>query len=347
MLPLHQRDIALKKIYIDGWFTTIVSQPYIYFDNIYDFVDDIPNNVDVVGATFFDTNRDAQTKVIDKLLQKSSCVVINISEPTDDTQLKKFIEINNKPGLHLCGDAVLNYSAPNWETVISWFIAPENFYATKPWAKQLLTQLEPWPNRSAKYMFDCLLGVYRDHRDIIYNQYNTSQHKDKFILTYYFCRSNIEAGVWPNNVGEIDQFHNTVLRGEHETINLSWIVPVDIYNNSWYSIVAETTCYNLYSQITEKVAKPIVAERPFIAFASQHYLRNLRNLGFQTFANAIDESYDSIEDVRQRMMAAWKQVEWLCTQDPKEVYAILDSVLKHNRQHFLQTNWQSAVKKYF
>jgi hypothetical protein len=111
--------------------------------------------------------------------------------------------------------------------------------------------------------------------------------------------------------------------------------------------VAETTAENSYNQYTEKVAKPIVAGRPFVAFAGQHYLANLRHLGFKTFESVIDESYDSIANLRERMQAAWYQVEWLCAQDPAHIYGELHDVLQHNHEHFLSTDWHSTIRKHF
>jgi hypothetical protein len=111
--------------------------------------------------------------------------------------------------------------------------------------------------------------------------------------------------------------------------------------------VAETTTENSYNQYTEKVAKPIIAGRPFVVFAGQHYLSNLRHLGFKTFESIVDQNYDSIANLRDRMQAAWTQVEWLCEQDPEHVYRELHDVLQHNRQHFLTTDWHKAIRKHF
>ena len=111
--------------------------------------------------------------------------------------------------------------------------------------------------------------------------------------------------------------------------------------------MAETTTENKYSFYNEKVAKPIIASRPFVAFAGQHYLSNLRHLGFKTFESVVDQSYDAIADMRQRMTAAWAQVEWLCAQDPAHIYGELYDVLQHNHEHFLTTDWHSAIRKHF
>ena len=111
-----------------------------------------------------------------------------------------------------------------------------------------------------------------------------------------------------------------------------------------FVIVAETTAYNEYSQFTEKVAKPIVALRPFVAFCGQHYLKNLKRLGFQTFGDVIDETYDAVADAGQRFNLAWNQVEHLCQEDPQQILEKLLPTLEYNKNHFLSTDWVKPAK---
>lgn len=59
---------------------------------------------------------------------------------------------------------------------------------------------------------------------------------------------------------------------------------------------------------TEKTARPIVGDRPFIVYGPKHYLNNLQQQGFRTFANIWDESYDQLEGV-----ARWQAMSELIT----------------------------------
>lgn len=326
------------KIYIDGWFISLMTQPYTFFDD----VTTIPNDCDIIGITFYNNYFKEHTKVIHKLSQKTKQLIVNVSEPT--LPLRQFLKNNQLHNVQLFGDAVLNYNEPNWNTIVSWFIGPENFYATKPWAQSLLQQLTPWRHKQATHKFDALLGKAKANRDWLYNACQTSNYREQILLSYYGKLPSLDKMILPRDIGPIDFFHNTTYQGN--TVNLAWMLPVDVYNNSWYSIVAETTHMNEHSQYTEKVGKPMVAGRPFVAFAGQHYLQNLRSLGFKTFADVIDESYDSVADFDQRMTQAWQQVEWLCTQDPHQVYRALEPILEHNRRHFIETDWHAAIRKY-
>lgn len=123
------------------------------------------------------------------------------------------------------------------------------------------------------------------------------------------------------------------------SMSISQVIPIDIYNRTAYTVVAETNYDNQYSFYTEKTAKPIIARRLFIMFAGQHYLRNLRNMGFQTFGSVIDESYDSIEDNQQRWTAACEQINWLCNQDQATILQKIRPIVEHNFTVMMSTNW--------
>ena len=330
------------KIYLDGFFYQLNRYPEttIFFKHI----DEIPNDCDIVGVSFYNHHWRDYQQIIQDLSTRTKKLLVNLSEPTPgNLSFTTFVNGIDHGNVYLFSDVIFNYTPKaNIETIVSWFIGPENFYATQSWAKQRMLQLDnvlQHHNVSAQrpMMFDCLLGTQRPHRDVIQTCYTNSQCRDKILFSYYKNNDNITQGTWDQDV---DQFAGS-------RVSRYALLPLNIYNQTYYSIVAETTTENKYSQYTEKVAKPIIAGRPFVAFAGQHYLSNLRQLGFKTFASVVDESYDSIADLRERMQAAWHQVEWLCEQDPEHVYRELHDVLQHNRRHFLTTDWHKAIRKHF
>jgi hypothetical protein len=81
------------------------------------------------------------------------------------------------------------------------------------------------------------------------------------------------------------------------------------YDHTWFSIVAESYVdqYNSGSWgenrtpylgpwpfITEKTFKPIALQHPFMVFGHSGTLTRLHELGFETFPEIFDESYDHI-----------------------------------------------------
>ena len=134
---------------------------------------------------------------------------------------------------------------------------------------------------------------------------------------------------------------NFPLRGINSQVNyhgrpvqLSCIIPVTVYNETAYSIVAETNGSGPI-MITEKLAKPIIAKRLFIVFSSRGYLGYIKNLGFKTFSTVIDESYDreTNDSIRLRMIA--DEIERLSNLTPSEIEDFCNKLLpivEHNFQ---------------
>jgi len=326
-MPINYFDTVFSKIAYDQ------SIPYVFHRFRYD---KIPNDCDSIGITFWDGEFNEHMELINTLLPKTKKLLIFAPEPVWPDEFVNFVTtIESDSRVTVIGNAVLNFKTPlNYITFPNWFITLENYYVSTQWGKKLLDQLVFDRPKSKK--FDCLLGSVRPHRIFIDNCYQSSTCQNDIIFTFF--KNNIADGIWNFDLnGSVCTADETMIAGEKGRI--SSIIPVDIYNDSYYSIVAETTVSNNYSHFTEKTAKPIVAKRPFVIFAGQYFLRNLRSLGFQTFGAVIDESYDDIQDNTTRFAAAWNEVERLCQLDPQDVMQKLQSVLKHNQQHFLQTDW--------
>ena len=91
-----------------------------------------------------------------------------------------------------------------------------------------------------------------------------------------------------------------------------------------------------YSFRTEKIWKPIAIGHPFIVVSNFGYLRDLKQLGFQTFDHLIDESYDSISNDQERIDRIVDLVKDLCQQDLSTFLAAAENVCKYNQQHLLE-----------
>jgi hypothetical protein len=112
--------------------------------------------------------------------------------------------------------------------------------------------------------------------------------------------------------------------------SMSMDMPVNIYDASWYSIVAETRHESDNLFITEKLGKPLWGKRVFVLFGARGCLQYLRSQGFQTFNDIIDESYDLEIDDCKRFAMAWEQVKLLSTLDPIDVYQRANAALENN-----------------
>ncbi len=110
-----------------------------------------------------------------------------------------------------------------------------------------------------------------------------------------------------------------------------------LHQSSLVHLVNETVFYEPKLHLTEKVFKPITAQRPFLLVAAPGNLKYLRSYGFKTFSPWIDESYDNILDPDQRLDAITKEVErfaQMSRADLQNIYSNMLPVLEYNKQHF-------------
>ena len=149
----------------------------------------------------------------------------------------------------------------------------------------------------------------------------------------------MEGTIFPDS--EIEYTH-TLINYYGYDVSLSQIIPIEIYNQTAYSIIAETNSENYCTFFTEKTVKPILAKRLFIVFSGQYFLQNLRKLGFKTFDGILDESYDLIENPQLRFDCAFSQIEYLITQPQEEILSLIKPIVEHNQQLMLNTDWMRS-----
>lgn len=210
------------------------------------------------------------------------------------------------------------------------------------------------------YDFDVLLGARKCHRDFIMANMQATNLLERSIVNY---RNVFKGDYMP--IDSVDVRTKEILNGEpllypyvsknldpawevkaEITYNVSDIVPWQIYHKTRYSVISETICQHSFF-FTEKTTKALFAKRLFIVFSSRGYLENLRKLGFKTFGNVIDESYDLEQDPVARFTKAFQQVEYLSSRDYNTVRSqILDTLEhNHNRLFELKREIKSVMQK--
>jgi hypothetical protein len=290
---------------------------------------------DVSVAVFhmpYPYQRDFQNR-IDQALSQYKKIIILCSELHDDSA--DFITKNQHEaiGYFVCGKVENVHSYP-W---MDWFITTVDAYKKTP------IELDPYTVKP-KY-FDALLGWAKPHRQIIYDRFKNDH---RVTLSYLQDRSKslIDSGwISADNCTIPSDTRNTISKINYHgrEISLSQILPNTVYNQTAYSIVAETNYSNNYSFYTEKIVKPILAERLFVVFSGQYYLKNLQQLGFKTFEGIIDESYDSIADSHRRISSALDQVDYLMSQPQEKILSQVKSITEYNKNLMLNTNWLSQT----
>jgi hypothetical protein len=128
---------------------------------------------------------------------------------------------------------------------------------------------------------------------------------------------------------------------KHELFGNTWgdaIVNPQAYMDTCFSLVTETIFDYPYSFRTEKIWKPMIMCHPFVVAANSGYYRDLRNAGFQTFGNLINESFDTIDNAKDRADAVVATVKDICYNGASSFLSAAQEVCKYNYQHLREHN---------
>ena len=115
------------------------------------------------------------------------------------------------------------------------------------------------------------------------------------------------------------------------------------YVDAYLNVVLETHMDVDQSQgvfITEKTFKPIKHAQPFVIFGAANTLSRLQELGYKTFDNVIDNSYDQILDTTQRWAKLISILDNMFSKGHDhmhQIYCACKSDLLHNQQIFLSS----------
>jgi len=204
----------------------------------------------------------------------------------------------------------------------------ENISAIKEYADQQCA------DRRYKFLF--LNGRGRSHRQYLINR----------------LRLLLDQAIWTNldsSAGEIQ-----LLESKYEfdfyqqptDMPAQGYVKYQLFNNEWgeiylkaspyldtaFSLITETVFNYPYSFRTEKLWKPIAIGHPFVVASNRGYYRDLHKLGFRTFGNLIDESFDQIDNNQLRLERIAQVVENLCKQDLADFVTAAQETCKYNQQ---------------
>lgn len=291
-------------------------------------------------------HNDAWLNDLNDRYESSDRIIVFCSELHESTVSALLTLDRPRIELFVCGTINTEFKYAKVHRWMDWFHTSTAFYREYP---DVLNRLHPF--ESKPLYFDMLLGCRRPNRDFVYNYVAEHLIQHKVLLTYFKH--------WDKDLRQSDQFipeidgleylqvpNGTVqhIRYYGHRMSLSQVVPIDIYNRTAYSLVTETNGVNQFNFYTEKIVKPILAQRLFIAIAGRHYLHNLRAMGFQTFDGIIDEGYDLVEDNLTRYRLAMEQVERLCWMPQEEILLAIRPIVQHNRDLMLQHDWYYRPK---
>lgn len=287
-------------------------------------------------------------KVIDQIYDSVDAIVILGSElhPRTVDFIRRYGR--EKINWFICGFLQPDTLDIKTFTFLDWFTTSVHFY--KNVRPSTLYQLNPYAVKPLA--FDALLGRKKPHRDQAY-EFIQTHLADKGIITYVndhqinFQANNDDQWIWESEGLEgqesVEWTVNMVTYYGYK-MSLSQVIPINVYNQTAYSLVCETNFDNDYVFFTEKTVKPILARRLFILLSHRYALARLRDLGFRTFDGIIDESYDEIEPAMQRHEAALEQLRWLCNQDQSSILARCQEIVDYNFNLMYGKDWYNLIR---
>jgi hypothetical protein len=348
-------------VYIDSQILQLEWIPYLRFPGGYKLYTDFdeyaasPNLHKIAFTTHrlhcdYDLNSPAYQGFEDKILKLSeiSSLVFSFESELHFYHWNIWSQCH-RPNVYWCQTGRVNDRDDMQQNLIywgDWFKTTANLYRKLP---EVLESLDPYAVKPKS--FDALLGSPKPHRTFVANAVQSQGLEDQFILTYGGKWKNTEFYAKDYFIWEPDCVPEQTIIGTADWVryrgqqcHLSQVIPVDVYNQTAYSIVAETDFDNTLSFFSEKTAKVLIARRLFVAFSGYKFLQNLRSFGFETFGSVIDESYDLMADGNERYTAAFEQVKRLCAMPQEQVLKKIRPVLEYNHDLIMNTDWNAYAR---
>lgn len=169
-----------------------------------------------------------------------------------------------------------------------------------------------------------LNGANRPHRTDILNYLYDSDFLNLGLNSCHYDDDDLHA----------DLRKRLPLIADHLPPNSHHLDQSHLYNNTYFSIVTESTFKSNDGGITEKTYKTFYYRHPFIMAGSPGTLAILHELGFKTFDGLIDELYDDIINNDERLDAIKIEIHKLCSMSNKELndwHHSLSNIYDHNQ----------------
>ena len=120
-----------------------------------------------------------------------------------------------------------------------------------------------------------------------------------------------------------------------------------LYQDSFVDLIVEAHVKGNTFFPTEKTFRPMWCQRPFIVFASTNYLAYLRQMGFRTFNDFWNESYDGYEGL-ERLKRIIDLIDFIAQKSYSELETMFWDMkysLEHNYQILKQQSYKIQISQ--
>lgn len=172
-------------------------------------------------------------------------------------------------------------------------------------AKQKVNELTPTTSDLSK-RFAVFVGRSNWQR-LGLASYLWHHYKDTLAISYHYDRQisyhaanfgleELLQKQWDSRNIVYEFLEQLPIKYDHQTYPILWNENAFNLDSCYSEVFCEVVCETFFTgntfMMTEKTMRPIIQRRPFIIQGPKFYLENLKRLGFKTFDNWWNESYD-------------------------------------------------------
>ena len=201
--------------------------------------------------------------------------------------------------------------------------------------------------------FNSLNRAHRSHRTE--HLYFLAENKLQGLVSggAWFATHSIDAPTY--QTVEYNHYKTVLTNNYPKTVDVNDLVNqvpnlinnLEIYENSQLTVVTESHFNQTGGLfITEKTFRPLLVGHPFMILGQSGTLKKLRSWGFKTDFDGVDQSYDCIEDDRERFLQFHLSLRNWCIQDPEIRRTAIykwDNIIQHNFQNYKKSNFKKTM----
>ena len=189
-----------------------------------------------------------------------------------------------------------------------------------------------------KFIFMTTIGNWKEPRWILVNKLLEKINYQNFVIRFNgkdYAQASDHLDIL--EPGKSWDSYTTLIDVGHHSASSS--IPIKLYNSAWVNLCVETR-FDLEDNwlVSEKTAKTIISGMPFISVATPNFLKGLRDIGFKTYNELWDESYDNIVKWQDRVAAIIDLLNSLENFDWQKNKQKLLSIAQHNARNMLNCN---------
>jgi hypothetical protein len=196
---------------------------------------------------------------------------------------------------------------------------------TRPHRKYMIEKLRPVLSQA--------LWTNLDASPVYHHNYNTDlleKATEIKLLPAQYEVAQFQTGIKP-------RYENAFVKSElFDNLWGEIYIQAEPYIDTYFSVVTETVFDYPHSLRSEKIYKPIAIGHPWIAVANRGFYRDLKQQGFHTYHDLIDESFDNIDNNQDRLDRIAQVVQDLCCQNLADFLVAAEATSKYNQQHMAE-----------